>query len=120
MEELNRFQGSTFDSISRKRWIEDRDTILEFTDKIQKLQNETHCMDDSRDFQDIGSVRSGHSRITSQPVFFPPHPVPGAKPLCGNAEPQKWAAKHLGHTWNIGKRFCKSNSVFFSTFIRSS
>ena len=28
---------------------------------------------------------------------------------------KKWAAKHLGHTWYIGKRFCKSNSVFFST-----
>ena len=32
-----------------------------------------------------------------------------------NAEPQQWAAKHLGHTWFFGKRFCKSNGVFFST-----
>ena len=24
-------------------------------------------------------------------------------------------AKYLGHTWNIRKRFCKSNGVFFST-----
>ena len=31
------------------------------------------------------------------------------------AEPQRRAAKHLGHTWYIGKRFCKSNSLFFST-----
>ena len=38
-----------------------------------------------------------------------------AEPFSGNAEPQKWAAKHLGHTWYIGKRFCKSSSVFFST-----
>ena len=38
-----------------------------------------------------------------------------AKPLYGNAEPQRWAAKHLGHAWNIGKRFWKSNGVFFST-----
>ena len=34
-------------------------------------------MNDSRDFQDAESVRSGHSHVTSQPVSFPPHPVPG-------------------------------------------
>ena len=28
-----------------------------------------------------------------------------AKPFSGNAEPQRWAAKHLRHTWYIGKRF---------------
>ena len=28
-----------------------------------------------------------------------------AKPFSGNAEPQKWAAKYLGHTLYIGKRF---------------
>ena len=25
------------------------------------------------------------------------------------------SAKFLGHAWYIGKRFCKSNGVFFST-----
>ena len=34
-------------------------------------------MNDSRDFQDAESVRSGHSHVTSQPVSFPPHPDPG-------------------------------------------
>ena len=34
-------------------------------------------MNDSRDFQDAESVRSGQSHVTSQPVFFPPHPDPG-------------------------------------------
>ena len=38
-----------------------------------------------------------------------------AKPLCRNAEPQKRAARHLGHTWYVWKRFCKSGCVFFST-----
>ena len=37
MEELKRFQGSTFDTISRRKLIEDRDIILEFTAKIQEL-----------------------------------------------------------------------------------
>ena len=39
-EELKRFQESAFDTISRRRLIEDRDTILELTGKIQELQNE--------------------------------------------------------------------------------
>ena len=40
MEELKRFQGSTFDTIARRRLVEDQDTILELTGKIQELQNE--------------------------------------------------------------------------------
>ena len=40
IEELKRFQGSTFDEFSRRRLIEDRDTILELTAKIQELQDE--------------------------------------------------------------------------------
>ena len=77
MKELKRFQGSTFDTIARRKLVEDRDTILELTGKIQELQNEVNCMKDSRDFKDAESVRSGHSHVASQPVFFPPHPVPG-------------------------------------------
>ena len=52
MEELKRFQGSTFDTIARRKLVEDQDTILELTGKIQELQNEINCMNDSRDFQD--------------------------------------------------------------------
>ena len=73
MEELKKFQSSTFDTIARRRLVEDQDTILELTGKIQELQNEISCMNDSRDFQDAESVRSGQSHV----VFFPPHPVPG-------------------------------------------
>ena len=36
MEELKRFQGSTFDTISRRKLVEDRDTILGLTGKIQE------------------------------------------------------------------------------------
>ena len=77
MEELKRFQGSTFGTFSRRKLIEDRDTILELTGKIQELQNEANCMNDSRDLKDAASVRSGQSHVTSQPAFFPPHPDPG-------------------------------------------
>ena len=76
-EELKKFQSSTFDTIARRRLVEDQDTILELTGKIQELQNEIICMNDSRDFQDAESVRSGNSHVTSQPVSFPPHAVPG-------------------------------------------
>ena len=76
MKELKKFQSSTFDTIARRRLVEDRDAILELTGKIQELQNEINCMNDSRDFQDAESVRSGQAHVTSQPVSFPLHPIP--------------------------------------------
>ena len=87
MEELKRFQGSTFDTIARRKLVEDRDTIFELTGKIQELQNEINCMNDSKDFQDAESVRSGQSHVASQPVFFPPHPDPRA---ANNGPPSIW------------------------------
>ena len=38
MEELRKFQSSTFDTIARRRLVEDRDTILELSGRIQELQ----------------------------------------------------------------------------------
>ena len=76
MDDLKKFQSSTFDTIARRRLVEDQDTILELTDKIQELQNEINCMNDSRDFQDAESIRSGNYHVTSRPVSFPPHPIP--------------------------------------------
>ena len=67
MTELKKFQSSTFDTIARRKLVEDQ---------IQELQNEINCMNDSRDFQDAESARSGHSHVTSQPASFPPHPIP--------------------------------------------
>ena len=55
-------------------------------------------------FNMLESVRSGNSDVISRPVSFPPHPIPegmNAKPLSGNAEPQQWAAEHLGYTWYL-------------------
>ena len=63
MEELKKFQSSTFGTIARRRLVEDQDTILELIGKIQELQNEINCMNDSRDFQDAESVRSGNSTL---------------------------------------------------------
>ena len=77
MKELKKFQSFTFDTIARRRLVEDQDTVLELSGRIQEMQNEINCMSDSRDFQDAESVRSGNSHVTSQPVSFPPHPIPG-------------------------------------------
>ena len=48
---------------------------MELTGRIQELPNEINCMNDSKQFQDAESIRSGNSHVTSQPVSSPPHPI---------------------------------------------
>ena len=74
-------------------------------------------MNDSRDFQDADSVRSGQSHVTSHPVSFPPHPVPGGMrsrsigvPSRKDGPPSIWDTHGI---W--GNVFCKSSRDFFST-----
>ena len=76
MKELQKFQNSTFDTLARRKLIEDQNTIMELSGRLQELQNEVNCMNDSKDFQDAESVRSGNSHVTSRPVLFPKHPIP--------------------------------------------
>ena len=116
MEVLRKFQSSTFDTIARRKLIEDQNTILEFSGRVQELQNEVNCMNDSKDFQNAESVRSGNSHVTSRTVSFPLHPKPeGMLRPCRIAEPQRRAAKHLGHTWYVGKRSCRSTCILYSS-----
>ena len=96
MEELKKFQNSTFDTIARRRPVEDQDTILEVTGQIQELQNEIYCMSDSKDFQDAESVRSGHSHVTSRPGVFPEHP-----PFEGLLRPSFVSLRHTDGPPNI-------------------
>ena len=107
MEELKRFQGSTFDTIARRKLVEDRDTIFELTGKIQELQNVINCMNDSRDFQDAASVRSGHSHVASQPVFLPTSSRSwrNAQPFSGMPSRKKTATKHLWDTRGMSENF---------------
>ena len=74
-------------------------------------------MNDSRDLKDAESVRSGQSQVTSQAVFFPPHPVPGGMlsrsigmPSRKDGPPSIWDTH--GKSGNVS---WKSNGVFFST-----
>ena len=75
MEELRKFQSSTFDTLARRKLIEDQNTIWELSGSVQELQNEVNCMNDSKDFQDAESVRSGNSHVTSRPLSFSLHPI---------------------------------------------
>ena len=67
MEELRKFQSSTFDTLARKKLIEDQNTIMELSGRLQELQNEVNCVNDSKDCQDAESVCSGNSHVTNQP-----------------------------------------------------
>ena len=77
MEELRKFQSSAFDTMARRKFVDDQNTMLEHSGRVQEFQNEVNCMNDSKDFQDAESIRSGNSHVTSRPVSFPPHPIPG-------------------------------------------
>ena len=71
------FKGYEPMNFRGEEWSKIEDTILELTAKIQELQNEVNCMNDSRDFKDAESVRSGQSHVTSQPAFSPLFRDPG-------------------------------------------
>ena len=46
MEELRKFQSSTFDTLARRKLIEDQNTILELSGRVQQVQNEVNCMNE--------------------------------------------------------------------------
>ena len=71
MKEFQKFQSSTLDELTRQKFIEDQKTIMELSGRLQELQNEVNCMNDSKDFQDAESVRSVNSHVTCQPGVFP-------------------------------------------------
>ena len=74
MKELQKFQISTFDEFTKQKFIEDQKIIMELSGRLQELQNEVNCMNDSRDFRDAESICSGNSHVTSPPGLFPSHP----------------------------------------------
>ena len=117
MEELKRVQGSRFDEFLRRRLIENQDAIHELTARIQELQNEVNCLDDSRVFKDAESVRSGLSHVTSQPALLPLFRDPGGMlsrsvgMLSRNDKPPDILDTH----GISGIVFGKSTGVFFIT-----
>ena len=51
-------------------------------------------MNDSKDFQDAESVRSGNSHVTSRPVSFPPHPKPEGMVRHSFVSPRRKEGRH--------------------------
>ena len=74
MEELRKIPEFYLRYARKTKLIEDQNTIMELSGRLQELQNEVNCMNDSKDFQDAESVRSGKSHVTNQPGLFPKHP----------------------------------------------
>ena len=72
MEELKRTQEFQVDEFSKGKLIENQNKINELLAKEQELQNEINCVNDSIEFKDAESVRSGQiSHVPSKPAFFP-------------------------------------------------
>ena len=99
MEELRKVQELRVDEFSRRRLIGNQETINELTARIQELQNEVNCMNDSRDFQDAESVRSGLSHVPRQPASFPSHRDPGGLLSRNNQPPD--ISKSQGFSGNV-------------------
>ena len=73
MKELQKFQKSTFDEFTKQKFIEDQKIMMELSGRLQELQNEVNCMNDSKDFRDAESICSGNSHVTSPHGLFPRH-----------------------------------------------
>ena len=117
MEELRKFQSSTFDTLASRKLIEDQNTIMELSGRVQESQNEVNCMNDSRDFQDAESIRSGNSHVASRPVSFPQHPIPeGMLRLSFVSPRRKEGPSCIWDTHGIsGNVFCKFTCIFISS-----
>ena len=76
---------------------------MELSGRLQELQNEVNCMNDSKDFMDAESICSGNPHVTSPPGVFLKHP-----PFEGMLRPSysyrsdtdDGAAKYQGHPVN--------------------
>ena len=74
---------------------EDQNTITELRARIQELQNEVNCMNDSRDFKDAESARSRPSHVPSQPALLPLYRDPGGLLGRNNQPPDIWNSQGL-------------------------
>ena len=105
--ELQKFQNSTFDEFTKQKFIDDQKIIMELSGRLQELQNEVNCMNDSKDFQDAESIRSGNSHVTSQPGLFPKHP-----PFQGMLKPAFISQRQTEEPPNIWDTSGISGNVF--------
>ena len=69
-EELKRVEELRIDESSRRRLIENQDTVHELTARIQELQNEVNCMNDSRDFKMLNQYAVDYSTFPVNQRYF--------------------------------------------------
>ena len=106
-QELQKFQNSAFDEFTQKKFIEDQKTIMELSGRLQELQNEVNCMNDSKDFMDAESICSGNPHVTSPPGLFPEHP-----PFVGMLKPAFISQRQDEEPPNIRDTSSISGNVF--------
>ena len=113
--ELQKFQNSAFDEFAQKKFIEDQKIIMELSGRLQELQNEVNCMNDSKDFMDAESTCSGNPHVTSPPgVFTKHHLFEGllrlsfVSPRRTDGTPNSWDTS--GKSGNV---FCTSTRFLF-------
>ena len=105
--ELQKFQNSAFGEFTQKKFIEDQKTIMELSGRLQELQNEVNCMNDSKDFMDAESICSGNPHVTSPPGLFPRHP-----PFVGMLKPAFISQRQDEEPPNIWDTSGTSGNVF--------
>ena len=70
--EIKRAQGQRIDVVSVQKQREDDETIQQLTSQLQRMQEQMNSMNDSGDFQEVESTKSGRlSHVSSQPVMIP-------------------------------------------------
>ena len=106
-KDLQKFQNSTFVEFAQKKFIEDQKITMQLSERLQELQNEVNCMNDSRDFRDAESICSGNSHVTSPPGLFPRHP-----PLEGLLKPAFISQRQTEEPPNIRDTSGISGNVF--------
>ena len=91
--------------------------MMELSGKLQELQNEVNCINDSKDFQDAESVRSGNSHVTSQPMLLPKHlAFEGLlRPFFVSPRRKEGPTDFWDTSGISGNVFCKSTSFLFSS-----
>ena len=127
MEELRKFHSSAFDTFARRKLIEDQNTILELSARVQELQNEVNCSNDSKDFQDAESIRSGNSHVPvdqchshlirhqkGRQAIWDTHGMPGnvfANPDASSSAPMEFINRRAAPFVHSGEKFKGKNKI---------
>ena len=72
---------------------------MELRARIQELQNEVNCVNDSRDFRGAESLRSGPPHVPSQPALLPPYRDPAGLLSRNKQPPDIWNSQ--GFSGNV-------------------